>query len=190
MARQLNDLTTEELLDKAANPVNEEEFSEVVAILIFRYKALVYKVVLWRCGGSMSLADDAFQTTFLRLFTWLRGRRGQPPLHSFARLIQVFARRTAIDLMRKERLPEVSLPPSDNVRNLEEKLYVIELLEVLEERPREVIYLTYFEGLSAPEIAQRLGTTAGNVRLIRFRALETLKAVQARDREADSLEEV
>lgn len=190
MARELKDLTTEELLDRATSPATEEEFSEVVAILIFRYKALVYKVVLWRCRGNMSLADDAFQNTFLRLFTWLRQRRGQSPLHSFARLIQVFARRAAIDLMRRERLPEVPEAPSDEGRNLEDRLYVVELLEVLDERSRQVTYWTYFEGLSAPEIAQRLDLTPGNIRLIRFRALEKLKAVQARDSEVDSLEEV
>ena len=44
----------------------------------------------------------------------------------------------------------------------------------LEERSRLVVALSFQEGRSAEEVAARLGTTAGNVRVIRHRALAQL----------------
>jgi RNA polymerase sigma-70 factor (ECF subfamily) len=196
MARELTNLTTEELLTLAARPAREAEFAEAVTVLVFRYKALVYKVALWRCRGNVSLAEDVFQNTFLRLFTWLKRRRGKPPMHSFARLIYVFAERAAIDLMRSERVQgessdeEQEQESENSGKHLEEGFYVSELLELLEPRSREVIRLTYFQGLSATEIAESMGLTPGNVRLLRFRALEALRAMKRRDCEADVEEEV
>jgi RNA polymerase sigma-70 factor (ECF subfamily) len=45
----------------------------------------------------------------------------------------------------------------------------------LEERSRLVVALSFQEGRSAEEVAARLGTTAGNVRVIRHRALAALR---------------
>ena len=196
MARELTTLTTEELLAKAARPLGEQEFSEAVAVLVFRYKSLVYKVALWRCRGNVAQAEDVFQNTFIRLFTWLKGRRGRAPMHSFARLIYVFAERAAIDLMRAEQGQGESADQEEEQErqafseHLENSLYVSEVIEFLEPRSREVIRLTYFDGLSAIEIAHSMGLTPGNVRLLRFRALETLRGMKLRDREADAEEEV
>jgi RNA polymerase sigma factor (sigma-70 family) len=195
MARDLTDLTTEELLAMAARPSNEKQFAEAVSILVLRYKNLIYRATLWRCRGNTALAEDAFQETFLRLFTWLRKRRGKPPLHSFARLLHVFAQGAIVDLMRKElgqSGPDVDLvpEPESSEVNLEDSLYVSELLEFFEPRCREVLRSTYFEGLSAIQIADSLGLTPENVRQLRFRALETLREMKVRDQELDSVEEV
>jgi len=54
---------------------------------------------------------------------------------------------------------------------------VEEVLSNLQPRIRKVIELTYFEGLTAEEIAQKTGTSASSVRHNLYRALSKLRAV-------------
>ena len=54
---------------------------------------------------------------------------------------------------------------------------VEELLAPLNARQREVVWAKVMEGLSSAEIAARLDTTAGNVDVIVFRAMRTLREV-------------
>jgi RNA polymerase sigma-70 factor, ECF subfamily len=49
-------------------------------------------------------------------------------------------------------------------------------LELLPERERSVLLLTYFDGQSAEAIADRLGLTAGHVRVLRHRAIDRLRS--------------
>lgn len=189
MARQLEDISTEQLLLLAAKSDDPAEFGQAVGELIMRYKSLVYSQALWVCSGNRSLADDVFQETFLRLFNWLKARHGEPPVHSFARLLQVFAKRAAIDMIRKDNR-QIPAPVEEFDVHWEDHLYAMELMEWLDERSRQILYLTYFEGRTAPEIAKSLNLKAGNVRTLKFRALEALREWQNRDKIADLLEEL
>jgi RNA polymerase sigma factor (sigma-70 family) len=49
-------------------------------------------------------------------------------------------------------------------------------LEALAERERTVVSLTFFADKSGDEVAKELGLSAGNVRVIRHRALARLRA--------------
>jgi RNA polymerase sigma factor (sigma-70 family) len=189
MAHDLNEVSTEKLLEQASRPESEEVFARAVGELVVRYKSIVYSQALWVCSGNRSLADDVFQETFLRLFSWLKERRGKPPIHTFARLLRVFAKRAAIDLIRKEHrpLPEVATEIDDR---WQAQLYIAEILETLDIRSQEILALTYFEGLSAIEIAERLNLNTSHIRVLRFRALQTLRALQERDDLADLVEEL
>jgi RNA polymerase sigma-70 factor (ECF subfamily) len=195
MARELNKASTEELLLLASGPAEEPLLALVVAELVMRYKGVVYNHALRICGGNRALADETFQETFLRLFEWLRSRHDKGTLHTFPYLLSVFTKRVAIDLMRRENrqtptgsLHEAEALPATEEPSFETRAYVVELLEMLDDRSREVIRLTYFDELSAVEIAQKLGLSPGNVRVLRFRALEALRGMQLRDQMADSIE--
>jgi RNA polymerase sigma-70 factor, ECF subfamily len=195
MARELTKASTEELLLLASGPAKEPLLALAVAELVTRYKGVVYNQALRICGGNRALADETFQETFLRLFEWLRSRQDKGTLHTFPRLLSVFTKRAAIDLMRRENREtptgsryEAEALPAEDEPSFETRAYAVELLEMLDDRSREVIRLTYFDGLSAVEIAQRLSLTPGNVRILRFRALEALRAMQQRDEMADSIE--
>jgi len=189
MAYELKEVPTEKLLEQASRPESEEVFAQAVGELVLRYKALVYQQALWVCSGNRSLADDVFQETFLRLFTWLKERKGKPPIHTFASLLRVFAKRAAIDMVRKENR-QLPAPESEIDDRWEKQLYIAEILERLDIRSQEVLALTYFEGLSATEIAERLNLKTSHIRVLRFRALEALRAWQERDQMADLVEEL
>jgi RNA polymerase sigma factor (sigma-70 family) len=189
MAYDIKTFSTEELLQEASRPEQQDVFAAAVAELVMRYKSLVYSQALWVCGGNQALADDVFQDTFIRLFTWLQRRGGRTPIHSFSRLLKTFAKRAAIDLLRKEKR-ELPAPESEVDERWGTHLYVMEILELLDPRSRDVLWMTYFEGLSATEIAKRLKIKAGNVRILRFRALELLRECENRDKLADLVEEL
>lgn len=191
----MTDPSTTELLSRVCAPRSEAEFAHAVGELIFRYKDLVYAQALRISRGDRALADDVFQETFIRLFTWLKARRGARPLHSVAGLLKVMARRAAIDLLRKDRLPvgepqaEEEAEPEDEWR-LDTMLYAREVIEELDLRSRNVLYLTFAEGLSAVEIARRLDLTSANVRVLRFRAIQRIRARRLADAFADTVEPV
>src|SRR5258708_40247781 len=54
---------------------------------------------------------------------------------------------------------------------------VAEVLAKLQPHVREVVELTYFEGLTAEEIAQKTGATAPSVRKNLYRGLSKLRSV-------------
>jgi RNA polymerase sigma factor (sigma-70 family) len=194
MAHRLTSASTEELLLLASSSAKEPQLAQAVAELVTRYKGIVYNQALRVCGGNRALADEVFQETFLRLFTWLRSRKERHTLHTFPRLLSVFTKRAAIDLMRRETREmspsdtEAWWAPVEGEVNWETKAYLLELLEWLDERSQEIVKLTYFEGLSAVEIGRKLGLSPGNVRILRFRALQALQERRKADELADSIE--
>lgn len=191
MADNLKDRTTSELLGIATAPGDRPRFEEAIAELVLRYKNVVYTQALAVCGGQPALADDVFQETFIRVFSWLKDRRNEP-LHSFAGLLKSFSRRAAIDLLRKEGRDLTSGAESEplDLPDVELALYVQQLLEALDERSAKVLRLSYLEGRSGKEIADMLGTTPGNVRVLRYRALEAIRAQEVLDEYADQVEPV
>ena len=60
---------------------------------------------------------------------------------------------------------------------------VRELLDLLSEKPREIIILRVFVGLSAEETAEIVGSTPGAVRVAQHRALGTLRKAIAQENE-------
>src|SRR5262245_29122152 len=128
MARALTAASTGELLALASAQADQALLAEVVAELVTRYQGLVYNQALRISRGNHALADEVFQETFLRLFTWLRDRPAGPTLHTFPRLLTVFSKRAAIDLMRKEKretaagsLEEAEQVPADESVSWETK---------------------------------------------------------------------
>ena len=199
MSHDLTGLPTAKLLELVASSGDEREFAQAVGEIVIRYGNLVYARSLRIGSGDHALAEDAFQETFLQLFTWLKGRRGRPPIQSIARLLEVFSRRAAIGLIRKRR-PSTSLPDDDaawavedpELKQLEDSLYVRQLLELdlLDDRSRNILRLFYLEGQPDHEIARRLEITPDHLRVLRHRALEKLREYQRLDNLADQIDPV
>ena len=118
-------------------------------------------------------AEDAVHLAFLSL----ANHRLPPGLGPQARhLAAVTAERKAIDLYRarkrrpetelEENLPGCAPPPSDGT--------LAGAMAALPPRYRETLLLKYYNGYSAAEIGELLGTTAANVRQILARAKKKL----------------
>ena len=108
-------------------------------------------------------AEDVFQTVFLKYA--LSRQIFESPEHEKAWLIRVasnqckdllrsFFRRTTVSLDEKT-LAEAGIPPRS--------LGVLEAVWSLPKAYREVIYLHYYEGYTAPEIAKILGKNPNTV---------------------------
>ena len=137
------------------------------------YRGLMFHVAN-RILQNAQDAEDAVHLAFLSLANC----RLPPELGPQARhLAAVTAERKAIDLYRAQRRrPEVELeeesfpgcapPPSDGT--------LAGAMAALPPRYREALLLKYYNGYSAAEVGQLLGTTAANVRQILARAKRKL----------------
>lgn len=119
-------------------------------------------------------AEDAVQETFIQI--WTRPQSYDPERGEVAVWIRLIARTRALDRLRRLR-PLRSVPregPQPHPQ-IVETLYMDQALEGLSPQQRQVIKLSYYEGLTQTEIAERLqvplGTVKGRVRsgIIRLR---------------------
>jgi RNA polymerase sigma-70 factor (ECF subfamily) len=65
--------------------------------------------------------------------------------------------------------------PSDVAADREAAVQLADHLAQLPENYQQVLLLRLFEGLTAEEVAERMNTTAGAVRMLQMRALEALR---------------
>jgi len=119
-------------------------------------------------------AEDITQEVFFRV--WERAGTFDPSRGSPAAWITTMTRRLAIDKTRsrtfKARGREASIDVLPSVASVDggaavlsaEANQVLEALNRLDEQYREVIRLSYYEGLSHSGIASRLGTPLGTVK--------------------------
>lgn len=88
------------------------------------------------------------------------------------------ARFRALDLLRKEkrgeRVPELDLVEPDPAPAVESRERTLRAIRTLPEEQREVIFLTFYEGLSYGEIADVLGIPEGTVKSRMYYARRTL----------------
>jgi len=78
------------------------------------------------------------------------------------------ARFRALDLLRKEqrgaRVPETTLVEPDPAPAIHDRERALGAIKTLPEEQREVVFLTFYEGLSYGEIASMLGIPEGTVK--------------------------
>jgi len=130
-------------------------------------------------------AEDITQETLRRGLEALRSNRlrdvGALPAFLFATAVHVCQQRDRSAGRANRALRRLGAAAEDVAEDslttliTEERLSRIrEGLEQLDRDDREVLTLTYGSGLRAEDIARRLATTAGNVRVRRHRALKRL----------------
>ena len=126
--------------------------------------------------GEHGLAADATQQTFIK--AW-RAATSYDPERSFGPWIYAIARRTAIDMYRKQARIVVSdevdvavLPPG-----LETAWEVFEVRSAIDRLPdeeRQVVKLSHFDGLTHVEISLHLDIPVGTVKSRSHRAHQRL----------------
>jgi RNA polymerase sigma-70 factor (ECF subfamily) len=141
------------------------------------------KAVYERYGGPVfalsvsvladhGLAADATQQTFIK--AW-RAASTYDPEREFGPWIYAIARRTAIDIYRKEArstprddLEVATLPPG--LETVWEVFEVREAVDQLPDEERLVVKLSHFDGYTHVEIAEQLGIPVGTVKSRSHRA--------------------
>jgi RNA polymerase sigma-70 factor (ECF subfamily) len=136
------------------------------------YRGLVWSLARRRLANPAD-AEDAVQDIFMQL--WRQAGRFDPERGEEVTFVSVLARRRLVDrLRRQQREPEpASLEDAERVlsddghRVLERSAEigrVMNVLEKLEPKQREVIHLSSWLGLSHGAIAERTGLPLGTVK--------------------------
>ncbi len=154
------------------------------------YSGPVHTVVRGILGGG-GQADDAVQEAFMR--AW-RGAGSFDPDRPLGPWLFTIARRTSIDILRKEGRPTRSNHDELTDINLSggggaatgdlpgieeawEKWEIRVALEQLPEEERAVLMLSHYHGFTHPQIADHLGIPAGTVKSRSHRAHQRLSGL-------------
>lgn len=183
--RSLNELTDELLVLRL---VDGEQ--DALAVLFDRYHKLVFSVAA-RIVNDVGEAEEVVQTVFLDFF---RGLANFDPKKGILRvwLLQYAYHRALnrrrhlaasrfykwVDLDSSVSEPLLSWNPKDVA---EIARHMDQLLNTLSTRRRQVLELTYFEGLTAEEIAEKLDQSVNVVRHELYRALAELRKLVAQE---------
>jgi RNA polymerase sigma-70 factor (ECF subfamily) len=148
------------------------------------YAERIYRFIFFKVNKKEE-AQDLTSEVFLKVWQYIIDGKQIKNLNAF--FYQV-ARNLVIDYYRKSSQKDI---PIDEPGNIAQERFAIDHLEKIEDKIqfekieikltelkdeyREVIILRYIEGLSMIEIADIIGKKKGNVRVILYRALNTLK---------------
>lgn len=132
-----------------------------------RYSGIVYAVAL-RVLGDTAIAEDILQDVFLKL--WRSPWAFDPRRGSLAGWLAVMSRNRSIDVMRKRR-PETEITDSvaapDMSGEAERGIVLGKIQNVLGGMPppqRSALEMSFFEGLTHSEIADKTGEPLGTIK--------------------------
>ena len=157
-----------DLLKRVGLTQDRDAFASLFAIFAPRVKAYMMKV-----GSDPASSEEITQETFIRV--WRKAGQFDPKKASAVTWIFTIARNLRIDRLRKENrptfdpddpifIPETSQTPLENM----EQSTIVERVKLsisgLPEDQREVVQLSFIEGLSHQEIADVIGLPLGTVK--------------------------
>lgn len=152
-------------------------FDELV--LRHRKSAVLFAV---RYTGDYYLAEDLAQEAFARIYVkrvqYQAKGEFRPYLFQVLRNICIDHHRKQVrrpEEMLPDALPDMSCGPEDEVIRRETYGIFSRIFRTLDEQYQTVLYLQEFEGLSYQEIAQVLGFTQGQVRMLLYRGRKKFK---------------
>ena len=151
--------------------------------LVRTFSPLIHDIAR-RHRSTGSSGDDLVQETMMRL--WRSADRFDPQRGNETGFVAAVARNAAIDMSRR-RATRASIPvaePDDLVPpvpspgdKIATSVTVRSALASLPPVQGDLLRLAYFEHLTQPEIADRLGIPVGTVKSRTFQALRALRAV-------------
>ena len=156
--------------DPAAQ-LNRQDFEDCYET----YARDVWRVCVLYFGSSKADAEDAMQETFLHYLRTLR--KPEPGAHTKAWLI-VTAGNVCKDMLRKRDRRNVPLDSLGDVgvRDPEDSGLLQEVLK-LPEKWKTAIYLHYYEGMPAKEIAEAMSVSESTVNVFLHKGRKRLKSL-------------
>jgi RNA polymerase sigma-70 factor (ECF subfamily) len=149
------------------------------------------KIMALRALGDAEAAEEAVQETLVRALEALREGRPRDP-EKLGAFVRGIARHVIADAhqARRRSAPLNAVPEADRgiaggdplsaLITDEERIHVRQALAQLSAADRDILHLSFFEGLSPVEIAERLGEPALRVRKRKSRALRRLREAFSR----------
>lgn len=153
---------------------------EAYGDLLARYQDEMYRHAK-RMVGSPDVAEDLVQGSLIKAYTNLA--RCREPERFGSWLFRILSNRCK-DYLKSRRRRDTSLEeswpddgpdPAEDAARAELRRTVAQALGRLPPSQREAFILKHLEGLSYEEIAQRLGTSVGSLKMRVFRARDTLQ---------------
>ncbi len=121
------------------------------------------------------LAEEVAQETMVIVWRQAAAFEGRSRVSTW---VFGIARFRALDLLRKEkrgeRVPELRLVEPDPAPAVEDRERTLRAIRALPEEQREVVFLTFYEGLSYADISGVLGIPEGTVKSRMYYAREKL----------------
>lgn len=155
---------------------------------LFAHFAPRLKAYLMRGGCEATAAEEVVQEVMVTL--WRRAETFDPGQASASTWVFTIARNKRIDMIRRERRPEIDpedpalvrepdAPADQMVESAQDAGLLRAAMAGLPEEQRQILHLAYFEDLPHSEIAERcdmpLGTVKSRIRLALARLRKTLK---------------
>lgn len=149
------------------------------------------QIMALRALGDPEAAEEAVQETLVRALEALRDGRPRDP-EKLGAFVRGIARHVIADIhhARKRSAPLDAVPetqrrtssddPLGSLITAEERDQVRRALAQLAPGDRDILHLSFFEGLSPAEIAERLGEPALRIRKRKSRALRRLREAFSR----------
>lgn len=169
---------------------------KAVAEIIEAYRAGL-EMFLQQMTGDESLAEEITQETFVFLFT---RKPHYEPTASFKTWLYTIAKNRCLRALKKQKRSvalsfEDSLLIPDDSPTVEEHYFATEtahhihaVMGKLKPEYREILWLTYFEGLSNKESAAVMGKSVHGIEVLVSRARQALKNQLVKDGFADEIE--
>ncbi|MBD3265413.1 sigma-70 family RNA polymerase sigma factor [bacterium] len=162
--------------------------------LVERYSNTVYRIAFGMCGSAEE-AQDAVQEVFYRAFRNLKSYQSSWAFTTWLRRITV---NYMLDQKKKKRpqtssmtmedesvldFSDTKFDPRDGFREQETQAIVLDAINHLPDKYREVLVLRHIEHMSYEEISQSLslplGTVMTHIHRARSKLAEVLKPLQA-----------
>jgi RNA polymerase sigma-70 factor (ECF subfamily) len=145
-------------------------------------RPLIYRFMFWRTKDEM-LAQDLTSNVFEKAWRTRKSYTGGSPKAWLYRI----ARTTLIDYWRKRKdvlddgsLASQAISDAPEMGDVLDRGFALEELHTalmrLPAEMYEVVRLRFIDGLSAREVADELGISEGNVRVVQYRALKKLRS--------------
>lgn len=186
-SEQTNNLDLEEETDEAIFNAFQQGNIQALEVIYHRYGMLVYRLV-YRMLNNAQEAEDLTQEIFLSL---QERPKYNPQRGSFYTYLMILARSRTIDRLRSQRsrgqlLQNIGkmkdsidkshqVNPTEVVAMNERAKQVRDALKDLSSHQRQVLELSYYQGLSQSEIAEYLNLPLGTVKTHSRRGLLKLK---------------
>lgn len=147
--------------------------------LVQRHQAAVSRI-LWRFTQDALTHQELVEEVFVQAYFRLAQYKGDAPLECW---LATIATRIGYDFWRKQKRKTLQIDPADwqgiaaaPPKDPNEAAQTVHrLLAMLPPKDRLVLTLRFLEQLDVQQTAQRLGWTAGRVRVQTHRALKKLK---------------